>query len=342
MRDTGTPANLGSQAVTSAAPTPLDRLGALLLELYRLAVDCPTDQFQGRALTAVRQWIHFDSAMWFIGKPSTAGPLPHSVYLDRQPQEMMTEYEHVKQYDALSLAALDAHGTTVNASAADPRFVPHPDLFAYTRRFGLAHALTTMCADLVHLTSGISLFRASPDQPYSESDRQFAQALVPHLAGTWSQCRLRAIADSAGSQPIPQVRALCDHVGVLHVAAPSFAATLRREWPDWQGPVIPEALQGDWLHKQHGHFAGKKIVATCTPFGALKLIRLRMITPLDSLTAREQEVARRFGGGADHKAVATALHVSPITVRNHLHSVYKKLGVSDKASLAHLLRDSEA
>jgi DNA-binding CsgD family transcriptional regulator len=30
------------------------------------------------------------------------------------------------------------------------------------------------------------------------------------------------------------------------------------------------------------------------------------------------------------------------TVRNHLHSVYAKLGVKDKASLAHLLRDSES
>ena len=60
------------------------------------------------------------------------------------------------------------------------------------------------------------------------------------------------------------------------------------------------------------------------------------------MTTRELEVARLFGSGASHKAIAGALRVSPNTVRNHLQSTYGKLGVCDKAALAKLLHVAES
>ena len=48
---------------------------------------------------------------------------------------------------------------------------------------------------------------------------------------------------------------------------------------------------------------------------------------LSSLTPREMEVLNLIGGGADAAAVATRLHVSPLTVRTHIRAVLAKLDV---------------
>jgi DNA-binding NarL/FixJ family response regulator len=65
-------------------------------------------------------------------------------------------------------------------------------------------------------------------------------------------------------------------------------------------------------------------------------VRLRRRAPLDSLTSRESDIARRFGLGMNYQEIAAELHISPATVRNHLSNVYGKLGVSNKIELAKL------
>lgn len=47
--------------------------------------------------------------------------------------------------------------------------------------------------------------------------------------------------------------------------------------------------------------------------------------PPELLTQREHEVLRLLHGGADTAAIASALFVSPATVRNHIQSVFRKL-----------------
>lgn len=59
-------------------------------------------------------------------------------------------------------------------------------------------------------------------------------------------------------------------------------------------------------------------------------VSLRPPTPEDPLpiTARELDVLRRMARGGDNAAIAAALGISVNTVRNHVSSVYEKLGVS--------------
>ena len=49
------------------------------------------------------------------------------------------------------------------------------------------------------------------------------------------------------------------------------------------------------------------------------------------LTEREREVVGLLADGRTYKQVATAMGLSQSTVRNHLHNVYQKLGVVDRA-----------
>ena len=56
-----------------------------------------------------------------------------------------------------------------------------------------------------------------------------------------------------------------------------------------------------------------------------------------NLTDREREVTLRVANGVANKEVAIALNISERTVKAHLTSAFKKLGVRDRLQLALLL-----
>ncbi|MEZ5126025.1 MAG: response regulator [Thermoleophilia bacterium] len=65
----------------------------------------------------------------------------------------------------------------------------------------------------------------------------------------------------------------------------------------------------------------------------------RADTP-NPLTARELEVLRLLAAGKTYKQVAHALDLSQSTVRNHLHNVYHKLNVVDRAQAVIVSREN--
>ena len=56
--------------------------------------------------------------------------------------------------------------------------------------------------------------------------------------------------------------------------------------------------------------------------------------PGESLTAREKEVVKLVAQGFRNKEIAEKLALSEQTVKNHLHAIFDKLGVSDRLELA--------
>lgn len=59
---------------------------------------------------------------------------------------------------------------------------------------------------------------------------------------------------------------------------------------------------------------------------------------LKSLSAREKEVAKEIEKGLSNKEIASYLGITERTVKAHLSSVFQKLNVPDRLSLAMLLR----
>jgi TolB-like protein/DNA-binding CsgD family transcriptional regulator len=57
------------------------------------------------------------------------------------------------------------------------------------------------------------------------------------------------------------------------------------------------------------------------------------------LSRREFAVAGHYAEGQTYKEIARDLGVSPATIRNHLASIYRKLGISNKAQLIHRLAE---
>jgi DNA-binding CsgD family transcriptional regulator len=56
--------------------------------------------------------------------------------------------------------------------------------------------------------------------------------------------------------------------------------------------------------------------------------------PVSGLSGRELEIARLVAAGSSNRQVAEALGVSVRTIDNHLYRIYRKVGVSDRESLA--------
>lgn len=56
-----------------------------------------------------------------------------------------------------------------------------------------------------------------------------------------------------------------------------------------------------------------------------------------ALTRREREIAEAYAGGNTYHQIAQRLSVAPSTVRTHLTTIYRKLGVSSKLELHNVL-----
>src|ERR1700756_2860217 len=67
----------------------------------------------------------------------------------------------------------------------------------------------------------------------------------------------------------------------------------------------------------------------------------RAKTGWDSLTDSELKVVNLIAQGATNRDVATQLHLSLHTVKNHVHNAFAKLGINSRAQLAQLMRGSD-
>lgn len=60
------------------------------------------------------------------------------------------------------------------------------------------------------------------------------------------------------------------------------------------------------------------------------------------LTRREAEVMGLISGGLSNRGIADRLFISEKTVKNHVHSIYKRLGAADRAHAIRSWRDVRA
>lgn len=113
---------------------------------------------------------------------------------------------------------------------------------------------------------------------------------------------------------------------VLAKSAFSLGArgVVRKEQP---APVLLEAIR-------HVHAGGFWRDPTLPPQADPSANLRAEPSALDALTPREREVIQLIGQGLRNKGLAARLNLSEKTVHNHLASIFRKLGVSDRLELA--------
>jgi two-component system nitrate/nitrite response regulator NarL len=78
--------------------------------------------------------------------------------------------------------------------------------------------------------------------------------------------------------------------------------------------------------------AGGVFLAPDVQTVVVREIRLRSTDDRPILSPREREVLGRLAAGQSAPTIARAMHLSLSTVKTHLHHLYEKLGVSDRAA----------
>ena len=118
----------------------------------------------------------------------------------------------------------------------------------------------------------------------------------------------------------------------------------REHLPNWDSERLPKSLRdlvartGDHILRDLNLIVHSEAVAGENRMGLHKLT-LRPLTSFDLLTKREQAVAEVLAQGKSHKETARILGVAPSTIRNQAQSIYAKLEVDNRVSLAaHLPR----
>lgn len=317
----------------------LDGFSNVVLGLYRASREQSVGAFQDAAFELIKPVLPFDSALWLTGTLDfgSSDAAFHTHHLYKQPLQLLADWARTKDRAVFSRKVFSSPGVTLNCIISQGF---GPELAEHSRRYNIEHILATTNIDpIASLHELISIYRADPDNPFTEEERLFQQNIVPHLAETWRINRMLHL--SHASQPTCAVMsrsAAADTKGFLHVVEPGFTRLLHEEWPDWRGPRLPNELVAG-IENKSGHFMGKVITVKISDMHDQFLLRGRSKSVVDTLGQRKRDVANYFSEGYTHKEIAKLLDLSPATVRNYLNSIYLKLGIGSKAELATILKE---
>ena len=314
----------------------LNKFSILTYSLYRGCRERPVHGFQDWALGQIKAALPFDSAIWLTGTAQHGQYAVHTTHFHEISPQVLVDWARCKNRTVFTERVFRSPGTTFKCVAAEEF---DPELLEHSRSYNIEHLLATTSIDPTStLNELISLYRAAPNQPFSEEERLFQQNLVPHLAETWRINRMTHL--NQLSQPICAINArsaATDVKGILHLIEPGFTQLLLDEWPDWRGPRLPDELVAQ-IENQGSRFVGKTLIVHLSSLSDLLLLRGRKKLPVDALSQREREVAGHFSAGRTYKEIAQSLALSPATVRNYLSTVYLKLGIGNKAELVNIMK----
>ncbi len=309
----------------------LQAFSHLVLDVQRLAQHQDIEHFQRHALARISQLLAFDSAWWGRSAVIDGLPVEHSSCLYHLPPTYLTDWQSIRHVD---VTFGRTHATPGQAVVIDMR---DPSSGAGLNWLGERYAIGQLLC-VIHfdphtcLSDHLTLYRKPGAPRFSEQDCQLLNNLMLHLVAAVSANQIRTLVAMRETLTSPRNLALavCDARGVLQCAENGFVDLLLSEWPRWSGPSLPLPLD------ERGH-EGKHIHIQVSAVGDQLLLAARVNRALPRLSRRENDVAQGFGEGKTYKEVARDLGLSPNTVRHHIRAIYSKLGVKDKAHIAHLM-----
>jgi DNA-binding CsgD family transcriptional regulator len=325
--------------MTHDLTTDLTRLSRCILELHEQAHGADYHEQQTTVMERIGSVVPFDAGMLAGGSIQDGIPVGHDVRLFSQPWEFIESWQKIRHQDPAAVEAMRHPGTTLNVDTEGP-FLDGRDLARqHCREWKVAHLL---CTALVSSGEGLywvmAIHREARERPFSESERRFVEALVPHVFASTRQARIGQLRRSAHvSAAHGHSAAIVSREGVVLEAEPGLVDLLRTEWPTWSGPFLPPDLWRTLARSPTGPVRPGRLVVQGDETEGVHLVHVRRSVPADELTAREAEVAEAFSLGETHRTIAARLAISPSTVRRHLANIYDKLGISSKAELDRML-----
>lgn len=311
----------------------------IILSLYRDGRDLHLHNFQDWALEQVRNVIPFDSAWW--GNAAMEPPKIHWIHLFNCDASIMEDYPPYLDEDFFRAALIANPGVAINSCdlITRARFVRTALYRNVGKRYRVEWSLGTLLVNTTSsLTEFLTLWRHNPKKPFSEAERQTKELLMPHLAEAFRSVRLRHFLKE--KEAPANTWALADDQGFLREVSPGFVARLQVHFPGWQGNRLPEPFASCVI--EGNAYKSKMLAIAIRKTDNLRFLELKEKSVLDKLSPRETEIIERYAKGETYQAIALAVKLSPVTVRNHIAHCYKKLNVNNKAEMANLLTNKRA
>jgi DNA-binding CsgD family transcriptional regulator len=317
-------------------------LSTFLLELHGGRTQLGYRAMQRAAFDRFRRLVPFDGGLFAVGTIQNGVPQGHDVYLCDKPPELMVSWETVKHEDQIAYAATASPGTTINVSVSGPVYEGFDAARAHCAAFDIEHM---MCTAHVYTDAGLywvmSVYRSARSPAFTEEERVTNELVSPHMFAATRNARigeLRTLTRVGGGHG--QLAAIASASGLVLEAEPGLVEVMRAEWPRWNGPLLPPALDPA-VKSGTGRFVGRSIVVRIDEADGARLVHVRRRVAADELTERERSIAEAFSLGESHREIGERLGIAPATVRRHLANLYEKLGVSSKAELDRMLRGTD-
>ena len=315
--------------------TKMSELSAFVLALNA--------QAQTRGVTDLLDWsvsylsevIGFDSAWYGWAKVQESTTLVHASSTFNLPDHYYSAWAEIADQDVL-----------VDQFVENPHCVPTYDrrgevqsdgMETLSDRFGLRKMATAMCLRQERSCSFfLSAYRGGLHaRDWSREETEFLQCAVDNI----SAASRTAAKNDLVTQDDQSASLLLSRHGATLIGLDGMHQKFGHLWSRRDGDRVPRWL-ADYIRQPGEHLlVDQELVANCehvTTWDGVGLykVSLRPLRKFDLLTARERDVANALSRGKSHKEVAKELGVAPSTVRNQTQSIYGKLGVDNRASLA--------
>ena len=302
----------------------------MLFDLYSGARDLPLAEFGELGFGIVRSVLPIHSGMFGHGTYDARGYVTiHTLHRHEVPAERLLERVNLPGPDPAIRNSLAHAGQTVH-TPTQTHARDNADLGRYIRRYDIWNAFTLIPGVPAGTpTDGVTVWTGRMKRSMSAAKLiGSAHQVLPHLLLANSINRRLQTGETGPACAV----AAAD--GVLLSASPAALALLSAEWPDWNPPHLPKPLTAALQTRRHVEAGTLSISASMS--NQLLFIRLTRRTA-PSLSPAEQRVAAMAVAGAAYKEISRDCNVSLSTVRNQLHTIYTKLGVSNKTALAKAL-----
>lgn len=309
----------------------MEPIDTFISRLYRATPQIELAHFRYWALNELQGLIDFDAAIWSTGHLSTRTFHTHTVL--GLPEHYPASLLKALPINPISKRLFTQAGTPVDMAdvICDKDFYQSQIYEQFFKPHSIERILSSIHIDS---RSGIytllSLYRRDRAHVFINAEKKLYQRALYHLLNSASQACMLGLND-ANQQKIVQT-AICDKHGVYHEVEPGFLDLIEEYFPEQTDQVLPFSLPGT---KQK--MIVNTLCVTATQLGDLYRIAIRLSTPLDQLTAREQQVVDGVTQGLSFKLIAKKLGLSPSTVSNHLYRVYQKLNIGNRAELADMI-----
>ncbi len=226
------------------------------------------------------------------------------------------------------------------------------------RPFGLGDHAVAPCRDRHGVWGWIKAIRESGDPPYAEADLELLDAVAASIAAMMRRSARGSPAERPAQLPAPGVLILDDELRRTSWTREAEAwLALLPEADRWSGhghlptavygvagrvlfggeggsPHVRVRAGGGWAVLDGSLLAGERAdQVAITIRAATAAEALDLLCRAYGLTRREAELIRLLVGGLSTQQIAERLYITPYTVKDHLKSIFERVGVGSRGEL---------